>query len=74
MPQQLPDAPADTRELASRPDGDGFDTQVARFFGADVANEEEVDTLIDAPPEMARAARDRIRERQRALDTRPMGR
>jgi hypothetical protein len=77
MPKQLPDAPDDTRQLAARGEGDGYDTQIARFFGADVPpvvdDGEEADTQIESA-ELGRTARDRARERARELrKPRPLG-
>jgi len=64
MPRDL-HAPPTTRALSVREDGEGYDTQVARFFGADVAVEEEADTLIESA-ELGRSARDRARDRVRS--------
>jgi len=64
MPQDLLDAPPSARALSAREDGAGFDTHVARFFGAEVGSEEEADTLIESA-ELGRSARTRARERVR---------
>ncbi len=73
MPKQLPDAPEDTRQLSERTEGDGYDTQVARFFGADVPPEEDGDTLIESA-DLGRTARERARDRARELrKPRPLG-
>jgi len=62
MPKQLPDAPEDTRALAARDDGDGYDTQIASFFGAAPTPDEESPTLIESA-DFGRTARDRARHR-----------
>jgi len=68
MPKQLPDAPDDTRALAARDDGDGYDTEIASFFGPDDAatprGDDEVPTLIESA-DLGRTARDRARQRTR---------
>ena len=46
MPRVLPDADQDLKELASREDDEGFDTQVAVFFGADVPDDEEPTQIV----------------------------
>jgi hypothetical protein len=65
MPVDLPQATPATRALSAREDGDGFDTQVASFFGAELATEEEADTLIESA-DLGRSARHRARDRVRA--------
>lgn len=62
MPAHLPNAPEATRQLSARAEGEGFDTEVARFFGADVVNEDEVPTLIESA-ELGKSARARAQER-----------
>ena len=64
MPDTL-HAPPTTRALSAREDGEGFDTQVARFFGADVPSEEEADTQIESA-DLGRSARSRARDRVRS--------
>ena len=66
MPDALPDSPPTTRALSAREGGEGFDTQVARFFGADVGSEEEADTQIESA-DFGRSARDRARTRVRSV-------
>lgn len=70
MPDVLPDAPEEARQLSSRGEGQGYDTEVARFFGAEVGSpseevpvdEDAVPTLIDSA-DLGRAARARARAR-----------
>jgi len=69
MPKHLPDAPAETRALSERDDGDGYDTEVASFFGAAVPErvpkrDDEVDTLVESA-DLGQSARDRARRRTR---------
>jgi hypothetical protein len=62
MPTNLPHANDAQRQLAERDKGEGFDTQVAEFFGA-IIDEEVIPTEIEEPRDFAKAARQRIQER-----------
>ena len=63
MPDTL-HAPPTTRALSARDNGEGYDTQIARFFGADVPTEEQADTQIESA-DFGRSARSRSRDRER---------
>ena len=60
MPAELPLATDDQRELAAS--GEGYDTEIARFFGAIAVQDEEVPTLIESA-ELGKQARQRALRR-----------
>jgi len=61
MPDKLPIATPEQRELAARDSGKGFDTEVAIFFGA-CDDPDVIPTEIDGGT-LGKTARERSRER-----------
>lgn len=75
MPSDLPYATEDQKQLAERDGANGYDTEVARFFGAHhgrasdaFPEEDSVPTDIDGG-DLGRSARERAVERARPFSS-----